>query len=242
MERLDDLGRAGFKIIQRPGEATFSMDAVLLAHFMRGGAGDALCDLGTGTGVIPLLMVAKGKAGSAVGVEIRADLAELADRNVSLNKVEGVIRVVRADLRSVTLSDLGRREPFDVVTANPPFHRPGTGRVSPIESRAVARHELECTLEDVAQAARRLIRSGGLVGLVHLTERLVDVLAALRAEGLEPKRMRVVRDKPGGRAKLVLVEARAGGHGGLVVEPDLVVRDEGGDYSAEMKAIYDHEP
>ncbi len=240
MERLDDLGRAGFKIIQLPGEATFSLDAVLLAHFVRTGAGDALCDLGTGVGVIPLLMVARGKVSTAAGVEIRADLAELADRNARLNKVEGAIRVFRADLRTVTWSDLGRRGPFDVVTANPPFRQPGTGRVSPVESRAAARHELDCTLEDVAQAAHRLVRSGGRVGLVHLAERLVDVLSALRGEGLEPKRMRVVRARPGGRAKLVLVEARAGGHGGLTVEPDLVVRDKDGDYTAEMKAIYDH--
>lgn len=242
MERIDDLGRAGFKIIQSPGAATFSLDAVLLAHFVRTRVGDDLCDLGTGTGVIPLLLVAGRKVGTATGVEMRGDLVDLVQRSIGLNGVDAVVRVFQADLRTVTLGDLGRHRPFHVVTANPPFRRPGTGLVSPVESRAVARHELQCTVEDVARAARRLVRPGGRVGLVHLAERLVDVLAALRAEGLEPKRLRVVRARPGGRAKLVLVEARAGGHAGLAFEPDLVVRDEVGDYTPEMKDIYESEP
>ncbi len=242
MERLDDLGRAGFKIIQRPGEATFSLDAVLLAHFIRAAPGDSLCDLGTGTGVIPLLVAARGGSGQIVAVELQPELADLAERNIRLNGLSERVRVVTGDLRQVTLADLGRREPFDVATANPPFRKPGTGRLSPRAGRAIARHELQCTLDEVVRAGCRLVRHGGRVSLVYLAERLVDLVTSLRLQGLEPKRMRVVRPRPNGRAKLVLVEARAGGRGGLTVEADLVVRGADGLYTSEMRAIYGLEP
>lgn len=238
MERLDDLGITGFKIIQRPGEATFSIDALLLAHFIRPRRGDSLCDLGTGTGVIPLLLSARGSIGPIVGVELQSELADLAERNIRLNGLAGRIRVVRGDLRTITLNDLDRNEPFDLITANPPFRKPGTGRVSPVAGRAMARHELECTLEDVLMASRRLVRFGGRVALVHLAERLTDLLVELRARALEPKRLKMVRPKAGARAKLVLVEARAGGRPGLAIEADLVLHDENGGPTPEMMEIY----
>lgn len=242
MDRIDLIGPGGLKVRQRPGEATFSVDALLLAHFVRPHPGDHLCDLGTGTGIIPLLMAAGSPVGAVVGIEIREETAALAEQNVELNGLHDRVAIFRGDLRRVTLGDLGRSRPFDLITANPPFRRPGTGRISPHPGRAIARHELECTLDEVLAAARRLVRFSGRVGLIFLGERLTDLILSLRTHGLEPKRLRMVRPRPGRPAKLVLVEAIAGGRSGLVVEPDLIMRDPDGDETPEMKSIYGERP
>ncbi|HEY3314593.1 MAG TPA: methyltransferase [Bacillota bacterium] len=236
MERLDDLGLAGLKIIQRP-EVAFSMDTVLLAHFAQARPGERWCDLGTGCGVIPLLVAARSPI-SIVGLELQPDLAELAQRSVDRNGLGDHVRIVRGDLRTVTLEDLGVDRPFDAITVNPPFRPAGTGRVSPSQARALSRHELGCALGDVLRAARRLARHGGRIYLNYLTERLADLLVGLRSEGLEPKRVRLIRPSPGAVSKLVLVEGRRGGRPGLKVEPDLVIRGADGGYAPEVRAIY----
>lgn len=236
MDRVDDLGRAGLKIVQRAGVA-FSMDAVLLAHFARVKPGECLCDLGTGTGVVPLLIAVRGAA-TVVGLELLPDLAAVAARNVRDNGLSDRVRIVRGDLRTATLEGLGMDRPFDVVTANPPFRSPGSGRVSPDGARAIARHEISCTIGDVLRAAGRLARHGGRLYLVYLSERLTDLLTAMRSVGLEPKRVRPVRPFPGGPAKLILAEGRRGGRPGLVIQPDLVIRDTSGEYTPEARAIY----
>jgi tRNA1Val (adenine37-N6)-methyltransferase len=235
-ERLDDLGRGGLRIIQHPGRFPFAMDPVLLAHFVRLRRRDRALDLGTGCGVIPLLLAAKYPEAHIVGLELQPETAEMAARSVALNGLQDRVRIDCGDYRQVAA--LYGHGKFDVVTMNPPYREPGRGRISPEAGRAVARHELSGTLADAVKAAAIAVKFGGRVAVVFLAERLADLMVEFRAHRLEPKRLRLVQPRQGKPANLVLVEAVKGGGVGLHIEPPLVVYDEGQDYTAEMKAIY----
>lgn len=236
-ERLDDLGRGGLRIIQHPERFPFAIDAILLAHWVRVRPTDRVIDLGTGGGIIPLLLAALHPAISLTGLEIQPVTAEMAGRSVTLNGLGDRICIDCGDWRSAT--ERYGFESFDLVTMNPPYREVGTGGVSPTQGRATARHELESSLGEAVEAAGRLVRYGGRVGLVFLAERLVDLLGALRTSRLEPKRMRLVQPRAGRPANLVLVEAVKGGRPGLTCEAPLVVWAEGQCYTPEMQAIYD---
>jgi tRNA1Val (adenine37-N6)-methyltransferase len=236
-ERLDDLGRGGLRIIQHPERFPFAVDAILLAHWVRVRKTDRVIDLGTGGGIIPLLLSALHPEVSLTGLEIQPETAEMAARSVALNGLASRIRIDCGDWRTAT--ERYGYGSFDLVTMNPPYREVGTGGVSPIRGRATARHELASSLSEAVEAASRLVRYGGRVGLIFLAERLADLLGALRASQLEPKRMRLVQPRAGRPANLVLVEAVRGGRPGLTCEAPLVVWAEGQRYTAEMQAIYD---
>ncbi|MCL5047048.1 MAG: tRNA1(Val) (adenine(37)-N6)-methyltransferase [Actinobacteria bacterium] len=238
-ERLDDLGRGGLKIIQKEDGFAFGADSVLLAHFVTVRPGERAIDLGTGTAVIPLLLSALTRAREILGVEIEGPVAERAARSVSLNRLEGRLSIREMDLREAP-AVLGHGG-FDVVTANPPYRPVGSGKISPDRGRALARHEIACTLDEVVRAAAALVKFGGRVAMVHLSGRLPDVLGALRANRLEPKRLRMVYPYPGRTANLTLVEAVKGGRPHLEVLEPLYVRNESGAYSRELKNIYGEE-
>jgi len=236
-ERLDDLGRGGLRIIQHPGRFPFAVDPVLLAHFVTVRPRERILDLGTGSGVIPLLLAAQYPEAVVTGLELQAEIAEMASRSVRLNALQHQIRVDCGDYRSVrALYGHGR---FDVVTMNPPYREVGRGAVSPDEVRAAARHELEGSLSETVQSAAVAVRFGGRVALVYLAERLADLMMALRHQRLEPKRIRFVHPRAGRRANLLLLEAVKGGGAGLSIEPPLVVYTDGQSFSPEMQAIYD---
>lgn len=234
-ETLDELRPAGLKIIQAKSGYRFSLDPVLLCAFARVAKGERVADLGTGSGVLPLLLATRTGAGKIVGVEIQSTLADRARRSVLINGLQDKIDILEGDLRNLR----GRLEPqaFDVVVANPPFRRPGTGRQAPVTERAVARHELAGGLADFLRAAAFLLKDGGRFYIVFLAERLVELLAGMRELRLEPKRLRCVHPRRGEGAGLVLVEGRKAGRAGLLVEPPLHVYD-GEAYSAEILAIY----
>jgi tRNA1Val (adenine37-N6)-methyltransferase len=235
-ERLDDLGRAGLRIIQHPERFPFAVDAVLLAHFARVQPGDRVIDLGTGGGVIPLLLSALHPTTRLTGLEIQPETAEMASRSVALNGLTERIQIDCGDYRTAT--ERYGYEAFDLVTMNPPYRETGRGGISPIAGRATARHELTGSLSDAVEAAAKLVRFGGRVALVFLAERLTDLLTALRSHRLEPKRLRLVQPRAGRPANLVLVEATKGGRPGLTCEAPLVIYETGQTYTAEMQAIY----
>lgn len=235
-ERIDELQRCGYRIIQNPDRFCFGMDAVLLSGFARAAMGERVLDLGTGTGIIPILMAAKTQAAHFTGLEIQPDSADMAGRSVALNGLEEKITIVAGDIK-----EAGRLFPaasFDVVTVNPPYMTEHHGLRNPADPKAIARHELLCTLADVVGAAGRLLRPGGNFYIVHRPFRLAEMMVLLHQYGLEPKRMRLVHPYGDKAPNMVLLMANRGGRSRLTVEKPLVVYREPGVYTEEIYEIY----
>lgn len=236
-ERLDDLGRKGMKIIQHRAQVPFALDPVLLAHFVRVHRRDRVLDLGTGTGIIPLLLAGRHPDANITGIELQPELAEMAERSVLLNELQQRIRILCGDYRQLRV--LSGREQFDVVTANPPYLKAGTGQLSPNPLRAGSRHELQGSLFETVQSGATAVRFGGRVAIVFLAERTVDLVESLRVHRVEPKRLRFVHSRAGRPASLLLVEGVKGGGSGLEVLPPLIIYEEGQRFTAEMQELYD---
>ncbi len=235
-ERVDDLQRNHYKIIQDPGRFCFGMDAVLLSGFAHAREGDVVLDLGTGTGIIPILMEAKTKAYHFTGLEIQAESADMARRSVALNHLEEKIKIVTGDIKEA--ERLFGAASFDVVTCNPPYMTKHHGLANPDSPKAIARHELLCTLEDVIYQSSRLLRPGGNFFMVHRPFRLADIIVLLRQYRLEPKRMKLVHPFADKEPNMVLIEANRGGRARMTVEKPLIVYKEQGVYTDEIYDIY----
>ena len=235
-ERLDDLERNGYKIIQNPDVFCFGMDAVLLSGFVKTGEGTRVLDLGCGNGIIPILLAAKTGAAHITGLELQEYSADMAERSVQLNKLEERVSIVRGDIKEV----VGRFEAasFDTVTSNPPYIKGGNGLTNPDEPRAIARHELKCSLEDVVLAVKYLLKPGGAFFLVHRPQRLAEIFICLSRNGLEPKRMKLVHPFLDHEPNMVLLEARRGGRPQLNIEKPLIVYKSEGVYTDEIYDIY----
>lgn len=237
-ERLDDLVRDGMRIIQRPDQFCFSIDSVLLAHFVRVRRKDRIADLGTGTGVIPLLLTALG-AEHVTGIEKNPVMAELATRNVKGNHKEDKIRIVEGDYcRPAELFPSGA---FTSIVVNPPYREVGRGALNEKRGVAAACHELTASLEDVFRAAAYLLAFGGRLTMVHRSDRISDLITAGRACRMELKRLRFIHSHEGEPAARVLGEWKYGGHPGTTVEPPLIVHQKNGGYTEEVLAIYGKE-
>lgn len=240
-ERIDELQRNGYRIIQNPDKFCFGMDAVLLSGFAAEGVsgikeGDKVIDLGTGTGIIPILLEAKTKAVHLTGLEIQKESADMAYRSVRLNGLEGKIDIVTGDIREADA--LFAAASFDIVTCNPPYMIGQHGLVNPDGPKAIARHEVLCTFDDVAKTAARLLKPGGHFYLVHRPFRLSEIMTTLSQYKLEPKRMRLVYPYVDKEPNMVLLEATRGGKPRLQVEPPLIVYKEPGVYTREIYDIY----
>ena len=235
-ERIDDLQRNNYKIIQDPERFCFGMDAVLLSGFAKAKEGDRVIDLGTGTGIIPILMEAKTGASDLIGLEIQPESADMAQRSVELNHLESKIRIVTGDIKEA--SSLFGAATFDVVTSNPPYMTEHHGITNEKSPKAIARHELLCTLEDVISQAARLLRPGGSFYMVHRPFRLVDIMVLMREYHLEPKRMKLVYPYIDKEPNMVLIEGLRGGRPRLTVEKPLIVYKEPGVYTDEIYDIY----
>lgn len=212
------------------------MDAVLLSGFARAGAGNRVLDLGTGTGIIPILMEAKTQAEHFVGLEIQPDSADMAMRSVALNGLENKIEIVTGDIKEA--DKLFGAASFHVVTSNPPYMTEHHGLTNPEEPKAIARHELLCSLEDVIAQAAKLLVPGGNFYMVHRPFRLADIMVLLRKYHLEPKRMKLVYPFIDREPNMVLLEANRGGRPRLTVEKPLIVYREPGVYTDEIYEIY----
>jgi len=235
-ERIDDLQRNNYKIIQDPERFCFGMDAVLLSGFAKAKEGDRVIDLGTGTGIIPILMEAKTEASDFTGLEIQPESADMAQRSVELNHLESKIRIVTGDIKEA--SSLFGAATFDVVTSNPPYMTEHHGITNEKSPKAIARHELLCTLEDVISQAARLLRPGGSFYMVHRPFRLVDIMVLMREYHLEPKRMKLVYPYIDKDPNMVLIEGLRGGRPRLTVEKPLIVYQSPGVYTDEIYDIY----
>lgn len=235
-ERIDDLQRNGYRIIQDPERFCFGMDAVLLSGFADVKDGARVLDLGTGTGIIPLLLSAKTGAAHLTGLEIQADSADMAARSVALNGLEEKIDIVTGDIR-----EAGRifdAASFDVVTCNPPYMIGQHGLKNPEDAKAIARHEILCTLEDVVSQTAKLLKPGGKFFLVHRPFRLAEIMVTLKKYKLEPKRMQLVYPFVDKEPNMVLLEAARGGKPRMTVEKPLIVYREPGVYMPEIYEVY----
>ena len=235
-ERLDDLQRGGLRIIQRTDGFRFGTDAVLLSDFASARRRDRVCDLGTGTGVIPLLLYARESTITADAVEIQPDMAKMAARSVALNGLEEKIRVLAGDLREIRT--LLPHAQYDLVTCNPPYGKAGGTLLNPDAGKRLARHEESCAISDVTRAAALLLRSGGRFCCIFPAARMLELLDALRAQRLEPKRLRLVHSNARKAAHLCLAEGMLDARPGMMVEPPLVIYGEDGQYTREMRQIY----
>ena len=234
-ERLDDLMRSGRVIIQNPNEFCFSMDSVLIAHFPKFKRNARVIDLGTGTGVIPLLIA--DEVEKICAVELNSRMAETARRNVELNNLAEKITVLESDYRQHR--EIFRAESFDLVIANPPYVPIKDGDSNKIQGVARARHEFTATLEDVVTAARFVLKFHGSFCMIHLAARLTEIVDALHRHQFEMKRLQIIQPKVGRNANLVMIEAVVGASmGSLKILPPLVVHESDGSYTEEIKKIY----
>ncbi|MBE5982435.1 MAG: tRNA1(Val) (adenine(37)-N6)-methyltransferase [Paenibacillaceae bacterium] len=235
-ERIDDLQRNGYQIIQNRDGFCFGMDAVLLSGFAKVKPEEKAIDLGTGTGIIPILLEAKNQGMHYTGLEIQEEVADMAARSVALNHLEDKITIVRGDIKEA--SRLFGAASFDVVTSNPPYMNDAHGLKNPDLPKAISRHEVLCTLEDVAREAAKLLRPGGRFYLVHRPHRLIEIITALKSVGMEPKRMKMVHPFTDKEANMVLIEAVRGGRSMIKVEAPVIVYKEPGVYTDEIYTIY----
>ncbi len=235
-ERIDDLQRNGYRIIQKKKGFCFGMDAVLLSGFAQVKEGEVAVDLGTGTGIIPILLEAKTKGKHFTGLEIQEEVAEMAGRSVRLNQLENRVDIVRGDIKEA--SRLFGKASFDVVTSNPPYMNDNHGLKNPELPKAIARHEVFCTLDDVCREASLLLKSGGRFYMVHRPHRLAEIITALKAYKLEPKRMKLVHPFVDKEANMVLIEAVRGGRSMMKVEAPIIVYREPGVYTQEIYDVY----
>lgn len=235
-ERIDDLQRNGYRIIQNRNGFCFGMDAVLLSGFVHAKKKDRIIDLGTGTGILPLLMHAKTGSRDITGLEIQEKSADMAARSVRLNGLEEDIRILKGDIRNV--EELFPPKSFDIVTSNPPYMKQSGGLQNPEEEKAIARHEILCSFEDVAKAASYLLKDGGKFFLVHRPERLAELIFVMKEYRLEPKRMKLIHSFLEEKAVMVLIEAASGGGTFLTVEKPLIIYKEKNVYTDEIYDIY----
>ena len=223
-ETIDAFMDGRLKLIQSRSGYRFSIDAVLLSQFVTTRPGDILVDLGTGCGIIPLMLLLAGSIQYALGLELQSQLADQAARNVLLNGFGGRIGVVLGDIRQPPLSS----HCADVVVCNPPYRKKQSGRINPDPQRAIARHEIMASLEDILTAARWVLKPKGRLAMIYPAFRLADVFWRMREFHLEPKKIRVVYPGLSSEAKLVLIEACLGGRGGLKILPPIIDQ---GDFS-----------
>lgn len=235
-ERLDELHRNGYFIIQNPARFCFGMDAVLLSGFANVKKGEAVIDLGTGTGIIPILLEAKTQGEHFTGLEIQEESADMARRSVAYNHLEHKINIEIGNIRDAS-KQFGASS-FDVVTTNPPYMTGQHGLTNPNEAKAIARHELLCSLEDVIRESAKLLKSKGRFYMVHRPFRLAEIMCLMHQYGLEPKRMKLVYPFVDKEPNMVLLEGLRGGNPRITVEKPLIVYKEPGVYTDEIYDIY----
>jgi tRNA1(Val) A37 N6-methylase TrmN6 len=234
-ETLDFLFDGKLRIFQSRTGYRFSLDALLLAHFVTIKGREKIVDLGTGNGVIPLVLATLHRSAILTGVELQPAMIERARRNVQLNSLERRIQILSGDVR--TGEHIAAAESFDVAVCNPPYRKPGSGRISPNDERQIARHETRGDLGDFLRTGAFLLRPKGRLAIVYSAGRSIDLLSAMREARIEPKRMRIVHSFAGVEASLVLVEGVKGGRSGVEVLAPLTVYRRGKEYTEEVAVM-----
>ena len=236
-ERLDELHRNGYRIIQDPGRFCFGMDAVLLSGFAKVKPGERALDLGTGTGIIPILLEAKTKGEHFTGLEIQPESADMAARSVAYNHLEEKITIVTGDIREAS-ARFGAGS-FEVITTNPPYMIGQHGIQNDASAKTIARHEVLCDLDDILRESAKMLKQGGRFYMVHRPFRLTEIMQVLTKYKLEPKRMQLVYPYIDREPNMVLIEALKGGNSRITVERPLIVYEKPGVYTKDILEMYD---
>ena len=214
----------------------FSIDAVLLAYYADPRSGDKVLDLGTGCGIIPLIMAHRLPDIAVYGVEVQPALSELAVSNVKENQLEDRITIFSTDMKLIEPSMTAG--PVDLVVCNPPFRKQGSGRINPDAQRAVARHEIKIKLGDIIQTSHRMLRKAGRLVVIYTAGRLTDILSLMRTDGIEPKFLRMIHSRQDTEAALILVEGVKGGRPDLKIVPPLIIYDKKNQYTDEVESMF----
>ena len=236
-EKLDELFDGRLRIIQKKEGYRFSIDAILLAHFSSLLSADSIIDLGTGSGIVPLILAKKMSAPAIVGVEVQEAMADMAERTILLNGLANRVSILHEDLRS--LRSRFTASSFDLVVSNPPYYPVDEGRINPGEEKAIARHEIMAKAEDVISISHYLVKPSGLVSIIFPARRMVDLLCKLRESGLEPKRLQIIYSHKCGEAKLVIIESIKGGNPEMEIKRPFFIYAGEDKYSEDMQKIYD---
>lgn len=236
-ETVEELGIKGYRLIQKKKGFRFGTDAVLLSWFTGLRDRESVMDLCTGSGIIPVLFAGKSQAKRIVGLELQEKYAEMAGRSVRLNGLQDRVSILQGDVRD--LDFLGKLGQFDVVSANPPYKKPGSGLLNSLTEKSIARHEITLDLAGLIQGAASILGHKGRLCLVHRPERLLDIVEGMRCHGLEPKRIRLVAPRTGQVPNLILVEGIKNQRPYLKWEPQLeIYQAQGGGYTAAIEEIY----
>lgn len=235
-ERLDDLQFKGYEIIQHPGRFCFGMDAVLLSAFAKVKTGECVLDLGTGTGILPILLAGKSEGKHFTGLEIQEESADMARRSVLHNHLEDRADIVTGDIKEA--SSIFGIESMDVITTNPPYMIGGHGLANPESAKAIARHEVLCNLDDILRESYRMLKPGGRFYMVHRPFRLAEILSKMTEMRIEPKRMRLVYPYIDKEPNMVLIEGIKYAKSRMEVEPPLIVYERDGKYTKRIYELY----
>ena len=235
-ERLDDLQINGYEIIQASGRFCFGMDAVLLSSFAKVKKGERALDLGTGTGILPILLEAKNEGAYYAGLEIQEESADMAARSVVHNGLSGKVEIITGDIKEA--AGIFGAASFEVVTTNPPYMIEQHGLKNEIDAKYIARHEVLCCLDDILRESAKLLKPRGRFYMVHRPFRLAEILGKMSGYGIEPKRMRLVYPYVDKEPTMVLVEGLRGGRPRMTVEAPLIVYEKSGGYTEELLGMY----
>lgn len=235
-ETLDGLFQGRLRILQKSSGYRFSMDPVLLVYFAGRLRGKKVLDLGTGCGLIPMILASRGDVPEAFGLELQEDLVEMARRSVQLNGLGEKVKILQGDFRRI--KEIFPPQSFEQVLSNPPYHDPSEGRRSPKPDRALSRHEQEGSIEELVEAAKYVLRTKGRLWLTYSPSRLSRLLKALERGGFAPKRLRFVHGRAELPARMCLLEAVQGGRGAMSVEPPLILYRQGREYTRELQEVY----
>jgi tRNA1Val (adenine37-N6)-methyltransferase len=238
MESLttDSLFNGSIRVKQHGSGYRFSLDAVLLAQHARPSPNHTVLDLGTGCGIVPLILAYRHPKIKVYGVEVQTELADIATLNIAENHMEDRITIICKDLKRLK-QDM-TSGPVDLVVTNPPYRKVKSGRLNPDQQRAVAKHELKATLFDVVETARRMLRTSGRLVIIYAAERMVDIIIQMRSAGIEPKYIRMIHSSRRVNAKRILVEGKKGGRHGIIIGPPLMIYRKDGVYSGEVQAMF----
>ena len=236
-ERIDDLQYKGLKIIQKEDEFCFGIDSVLLSNFAKNiKKNSEIIDLGTGTGIISILLSKKLQAKKIYGIEIQKQVADMAKRSVELNSLENLVTILNEDLKK--LPEILNKNYYDAIVTNPPYKKDNTGLKNENEAKLISRHEIKCTIEDIASVSSKLLKNGGELYMVHRPERLAEIIQVLVKYKLEPKILKLVYPKKDKEPNLILIKAVKNAKSFLKIEKPLFVYDENNKYTQDILEIY----
>lgn len=241
-ERIDDLQYKGLKIIQNNKGFCFGIDSVILSDFAKNIKVDSkVVDLGTGSGVIGLLLCKKTKLKEIIGVEIQDNVAEMAERSIKLNGLENKFKIFKANIKELFEKKMLEKNKYDVVVMNPPYKEAGTGKTNENECKLIARHEVKATLLDFIKTASELLKDRGELYIVHKPERTVDIMQKMRENKIEPKEIKIVYPYKNAGASIILIKGVKGGKKFLKIDEPLYIYKENGEYTEQIKEIYNQD-